>query len=366
MIPFLDLKKINNAYRESFHDAIDSVLESGWLILGEQTKSFECNFANYCGSKFCVGVANGLDALHLALKAWGLGPGDEVIVPSNTYIATWLAVSFTGATVVPVEPELDSFNIDPKSIKDSITPNTKAIIAVHLYGHAANMAEIMDIAYEHGIKVLEDAAQAHGAMFNSTRVGNLADAAAFSFYPGKNLGALGDGGCITTNDQDLAEKLASLRNYGSQRKYHNEVIGVNSRLDELQSAFLNVKLPFLDSDNEHRQRIAAIYTKGLAGLKGVVLPFAAPYTNHVWHLYVIRHEQRDWLQNELVKKGVSTMIHYPVPPHLQPAYAHLGYKKSSFPISELIHNQVLSLPMGPTISFNEAEYVAESIRSILS
>ena len=366
MIPFLDLKQVNNRYKDKFHEAIDSVLESGWLVLGEQTKSFENNFATFCGTDFCIGVGNGLEALHLVLKAWGIGPGDEVIVPSNTYIATWLAVSYTGATVVPVEPEFETFNINPKSISDSITSKTKAIIAVHLYGHTANMATIMGIAHRHGIKVLEDAAQAHGAKFDNKRVGNLADAAAFSFYPGKNLGALGDGGCITTNDQQLAEKLVSLRNYGSQKKYHNEVIGYNSRLDELQSAFLNVKLPFLDSDNAHRQKIAAIYSAGLAGLDSVELPTAAPYTHHVWHLYVIRHEQRDWLQKQLAIKDISTMIHYPVPPHLQQAYKHLGYTKGSFPVSELLHEQVLSLPMGPTLSAEDADYVVDSLKSILA
>jgi dTDP-4-amino-4,6-dideoxygalactose transaminase len=366
MIPFLDLKKINSTYKNKLHEALDSVIDNGWFILGEHTSNFESNFAKFCGSNYCIGVGNGLEALHLVLRAWNIGPGDEVIVPSNTYIATWLAVSYTGATLVPVEPELDSFNINPNAIKAAISPRTKAIIAVHLYGQAANMAEIMSIANKNGIKVLEDAAQAHGATFNSKRVGNLAHAAAFSFYPGKNLGALGDGGCITTNDQQLSEMLATLRNYGSRKKYHNEVIGYNSRLDELQSAFLNVKLPFLDEENARRQEIAAIYNQGLAGVNGIELPRVSTFANHVWHLYVIRHPERDWLQSQLATKQIATLIHYPIPPHLQPAYSGLGYRKGSFPISELLHEQVLSLPIGPTMSKTEAEFVVESIRSILS
>jgi dTDP-4-amino-4,6-dideoxygalactose transaminase len=366
MIPFLDLKEINKRHKDKFQLALDSVLESGWLVLGENTKKFESEFANFCGVDFCVGVGNGLEALHLVLKAWGVGPGDEVIVPSNTYIATWLAVSYTGATIVPVEPNTTTFNIDPDAISRAVTSKTKVIIAVHLYGQSANMSAIMDIATAHGIKVLEDGAQAHGAKFNQIRVGNLGHAAAFSFYPGKNLGALGDGGCITTNDRQLAERIATLRNYGSQKKYHNDVIGFNSRLDELQSAFLNVKLPHLDSDNAHRQRIAAFYEESLAGLNGLVLPSQDPCAEHVWHLYVIRHTDRDWLQAELAKNDIATMIHYPTPPHLQPAYAHLGFSKGSFPISELLHDQVLSIPMGPTLSFEDAAKVVEVMRFVLS
>jgi len=260
MIPFLDLKSINLRQKEEFKTALATVLDSGWLILGKQTEAFEQEFAEYCGAKYCVGVANGLDALHLALKAWGIGPGDEVIVPSNTYIATWLAVSQVGAKPVPVEPDLSTYNIDPNLIEAAITRRTRAIIPVHMYGQTASMEKIMSIADWHGLKVLEDGAQAHGATTNKRRAGALGHAAAFSFYPGKNLGALGDAGALTTNDAALADKIRVLRNYGSHVKYQNEIRGYNSRLDELQSAFLRAKLPLLDGDNVHRRKIAAIYS----------------------------------------------------------------------------------------------------------
>lgn len=362
-IPFLDLKGINLRHREQFYLALDKVLDSGWLILGDECKEFEQEFAKYCGTKYCVGVGNGLDALHLVLRAWSIGPGDEVIVPTNTYIATWLAVTYTGARLVPVEPNLHTYNLDPELIEAAITPRTKAIIPVHLYGQAANMAVICEIANRHGVKVLEDAAQAHGADYLGRKVGALGDAAAFSFYPGKNLGALGDAGAVTTNDAYLAEKLKSLCNYGSQKKYHNEIVGFNSRLDELQAAFLRMKLPLLDQDNQNRQAIANIYHQNLSGADEIVLPLMPRDSHSAWHLYVIRHANRDQLSDYLYQHGVSTMIHYPIPPHLQPAYANLGKKVGDFPIAELIHSEVLSLPIGPTMSLDEAERVASLICS---
>jgi dTDP-4-amino-4,6-dideoxygalactose transaminase len=363
MIPFLDIKAINLRQREEFHHALDRVLDSGWLILGKECEAFESEFASYCGVQHCVGVGNGLEALHLVLHAWGIGPGDEVIVPSNTYIATWLAITYTGAIPVPVEPDEQSCNIDPELIEAAITPRTRAIIAVHLYGRAANMSAITAIAERHQIKVLEDAAQAHGARHMGQRTGALGDAAAFSFYPGKNLGALGDGGAVTTNDAELAAKLRVLRNYGSRVKYQNETIGFNSRLDELQAAYLRAKLPLLDEDNSHRTKIAEIYQQGLSEIPGLAPPVAAEGADAVWHLYVVRHARRDELARHLAERGIATMIHYPTPPHLQPAYAELGYKKGAFPIAEKIHAEVLSLPMGPCMSAAQAEMVVSAIQS---
>jgi dTDP-4-amino-4,6-dideoxygalactose transaminase len=366
MIPFLDLKSINLRQANEFHKALDGVLDSGWLVLGKQTAAFEQEFATYCDTQHCVGVANGLEALHLVLLAWGIGAGDEVIVPSNTYIATWLAVSQVGATPVPVEPDLETFNIDPELIEAAITPRTRAIIAVHLYGQTASMEKIMSIADQHGLKVLEDGAQAHGASLNKRRVGSLGHAAAFSFYPGKNLGALGDAGAVTTNDTGLADKIRVLRNYGSQIKYQNEIKGYNSRLDELQSAFLRVKLPLLDRDNAHRGKIAAAYTEGLKDLDGLTVPIACDGHDHVWHLYVVRHANREKLQIRLAELGVGTMIHYPIPPHLQPAYKDLGIESGALAISEKIHREVLSLPVGPTMSQKEVSTVIKAVQQAVS
>ena len=365
MIPILDLKSINLRQKERFHEALERVLESGWLVLGKEVEVFEGDFADYCNVKYCIGVANGLEALHLVLKAWGIGVGDEVIVPSNTYIATWLAVSQTGATPIPVEPNIHSYNLDPALIEGSITGRTKAIIPVHLYGQSADMGVIMAIAKRHNLKVLEDAAQSHGATFQDKKVGELGDAAAFSFYPGKNLGALGDGGAITTNDPDLAQRLRSLRNYGSHKKYHNEVRGYNSRLDELQSAFLRAKLPLLDQDNEHRAQLAALYLKRLQDCDDLVLPVTEQGNVHVWHLFVVRHPERDRLQKKLMEKEVGSMIHYPIPPHLQPAYIELGWVEGAFPISEKIHREVLSLPIGPTMQNEEVEIVCDRLRKAI-
>jgi dTDP-4-amino-4,6-dideoxygalactose transaminase len=362
IIPFLDLKTINLRQRDEFHHALEKVLNSGWLILGEECKEFEQEFAAYCGVKHCIGVGNGLEALHLVLRAWNIGLGDEVIVPSNTYIATWLAVTYTGATPVPVEPDLQTYNLDPKLLEAAITPRTKAIIPVHLYGQVADMSALSATAQKHGIKLLEDAAQSHGAEYMGKKAGAFGDAAGFSFYPGKNLGALGDGGAITTNDSALAEKLRTLRNYGSQLKYHNEIVGFNSRLDELQAAFLRVKLRLLDADNIHRSEIAEIYQSELSGIIELTLPSISRDSKSAWHLYAIRHPQRDRLAEHLTKHGIATMIHYPIPPHLQPAYSSLGKKRGDFPIAEQIHSEILSLPIGPTMPMEYAKKVVASIR----
>lgn len=364
-IPFLDLKNINLAQREEFHQALDRVLDSGWLILGKECEAFEAEFAQYCGVKHCIGVGNGLEALHFVLRAWGIGPGDEVIVPSNTFVATWLAVSYTGATVVPVEPDEHTCNINVALLEAATTTRTKAIIAVHLYGQAADMTAIRKHADRHGIKVLEDAAQAHGATCDGRRTGGLGDAAAFSFYPGKNLGALGDGGAVTTDDDALADQIRVMRNYGSRIKYKNEVVGYNSRLDELQAAFLRAKLPLLDAGNAQRAAIARAYLEGLAGCE-IGLPVLGAHLTSVWHLFVIRHPQRDRLAALLAEMGIATAIHYPIAPHLQQAYADLGYQPGAFPISEAMHAQVLSLPMGPTQTAAQTTRVIDAVKAALA
>lgn len=362
-VPFLDLRALNLRHRDAFAAALQRVLESGRVLLGEETATFEAEFAAWCGIEHCVGVANGLEALHLVLRAWGIGPGDEVLVPSNTYIATWLAVTHCGATPVPVEPDPATCNIDPARLSAAITARTKAIIAVHLYGQAADMDGVLAVARAHGLKVLEDAAQAHGALYRGRRAGALGDAAGFSFYPGKNLGALGDGGAVTTSDAELAQRLRMLRNYGSRVKYHNEVLGWNSRLDELQAAFLRAKLPMLDADNAARAALAARYQAGLAKIPGLVLPWVAPDCEAVWHLYVVRHPERDRLAEHLKTQGIETLVHYPIAPHLQPAYAVLGLGEGSLPISEALHRQVLSLPLWPGMTFADVDAVVDSIRS---
>jgi dTDP-4-amino-4,6-dideoxygalactose transaminase len=348
-VPFLDLKAPHEELRTELRQAFERVLDSGWYILGNEVKQFEQEFAEYCEAKYCVGTGNGLDALHLILRAYGIGVGDEVIVPSNTYIATWLAATYAGATPIPIEPDERTYNIDPALIEAAITPRTKAIIAVHLYGQPADMDAINAIAKKHNLKVIEDAAQAHGARYKGKRVGTLGDAAGFSFYPGKNLGAIGDGGAITTNDPVLAEKVRVLCNYGSRVKYHNEVKGFNSRLDELQAAFLREKLKKLDEWNARRKAVAAEYLSVLFG-SNVVLPHVPEWADPVWHLFVVRNSRRDQLQKKLSEAGIATMIHYPIPPHLQGAYADLGYSKGAFPLAECIHREVLSLPMGPHLS----------------
>lgn len=362
MIPFLNLKAPHEELRQEMRDALERVLNSGWYIHGTEVKQFESEFSSYCQSKYCVGVGNGLEALHLILRAFDIGEGDEVIVPANTYIATWLAVSYSGAKPIPVEPDWKTYNINPKLIESSVTERTKAIIAVHLYGQPADMDEINAIAKKYNLKVIEDAAQAHGAKYKGRRVGSLGDAAGFSFYPGKNLGAIGDGGAVTTNDESLADRIRVLSNYGSKIKYHNDVKGYNSRLDELQAAFLRAKLPVLDEWNKRRQAIADLYLSQLE-IESLILPYVPDWAEPVWHLFVVRSEQRDTLQRQLSDVGIGTMIHYPIPPHLQPAYSELGYAPGAFPISETIHSEVLSLPMGPHLGI---ECASEVIAAIVS
>lgn len=364
MIPFLDLKASYTELKSEIDGAVARVLDSGWYIGGVEVDSFESDYADYCGAAHCVGVANGLDALYLALQAMEVGPGDEVIVPSNTYIATWLAVSHCGATPVPVEPNCRTYNIDPTLIEAAITPRTKVILPVHLYGQPADMDPILALARKHGLRVLEDGAQAHGARYKGRRLGAHGDAVAWSFYPGKNLGAMGDGGAVTTDDERLADRIRVLRNYGSRLKYVNEVQGYNSRLDPMQAAILRVKLAHLDDWNARRGAIARLYQDGLVST-GLTLPHVPEWADPVWHLYVVQHRERDAFQSLLTQAGVATMIHYPIPPHLQSAYAGLGFKQGSFPVSEALHDQVLSLPMGPAQTAESSRIVIDSVRKAL-
>jgi dTDP-4-amino-4,6-dideoxygalactose transaminase len=362
-VPFLDLHAAYLELQEDIDAAVRRVLDSGWYLLGAEIEAFEGEFAQYVGAKHCIGVANGLDALHLSLLAMGIGPGDEVIVPSNTYIATWLAVTYAGATPVPVEPIEATYNLDPERLEAALTKRTKAIVPVHLYGQSADMDPITDFAKKHGLRVLEDAAQAQGACYKGRRVGSLGDMAGWSFYPGKNLGALGDAGAITTNDDDLAERVRLLRNYGSRVKYVHEVAGFNSRLDELQAAVLRVKLHHLTAWNKRRAEIALLYLQELSDT-GLVLPFVPHWANPVWHLFVVQSPNRDLLQQKLREAGIHTLIHYPTPPHLQNAYQTLGFAKGSFPISEKIHQHVLSLPMGPQLEGSQVLQVIEAIKGL--
>ncbi|HSD06124.1 DegT/DnrJ/EryC1/StrS family aminotransferase [Flavobacterium sp.] len=362
MIKFLDLKKINEPYETVFQEKLKSVLENGWYILGSEVATFESKFASYCGMKHCIGVGNGFDALVLIFKAYiqmgKLQKGDEVIVPANTYIASILAIMQVDLIPVLVEPNLETYNIDPSLIQQKITSKTKAILVVHLYGQLAEMDKINAIAKQNNLLVIEDAAQAHGAISDFGKSGSLSDAAAFSFYPGKNLGALGDGGAVVTDNAELTKTIQSLRNYGSEAKYQNEYIGVNSRLDELQAAFLNVKLPTLDAENTIRKSIAKRYLSEIKNDK-IILPFWDFSENHVFHLFVIRTENRDELQNYLLANGIQTMIHYPIPPHQQNAFS--DWNNLSFPITEKIHNEVLSLPMSPVMTDDEVSFVIEKI-----
>jgi dTDP-4-amino-4,6-dideoxygalactose transaminase len=362
-VKFYDLKKINKKYEKSLVRGFKNVLKSGFYIKGKEVDNFEKNFANYCNVKFCIGVANGLEGIFLILKALNIGPGDEVIVPSNTYIATWLAVTHVGAKIVPVEPDIFSFNIDPNKIEKKISSKTKAIIVVHLYGQIADMDPILKIATKYNLRVIEDAAQAHGAIYKNKKSGSFGDAASFSFYPSKNLGAIGDAGAVTTNSYKLANKIELLRNYGSKKKYFNSLIGYNSRLDEIQASFLNIKLKLLDKENKRRNYIAEYYSKNLNGIRGLHLPKVMPCGSHVWHLYVIRYFKRDFLLKKLKKLGIETLIHYPLPPHLQNAYKYLGFKKESFLISEKIHSTALSLPMSPDLSIKDLSFIVNSIKN---
>ena len=402
-IPFLDLGAAYRELKPEIDTAVARVLASGYYIAGPEVDAFESEYANYCGAAHCVGVANGLDALQLALRAMAVGPGDEVIVPSNTYIATWLAVSQCGATPVPVEPDACTYNIDPALIEAAITSRTKVILPVHLYGQPADMDVILTIARKHSLRVLEDGAQAHGARYKGQRLGAHGDAVAWSFYPGKNLGAMGDGGAVTTNDAQLADRIRVLRNYGSRVKYVNEVQGYNSRLDPLQAAILRVKLARLDEWNARRSAIAARYTAALAGYaptaiiagrgngaaipehegwalgttrfarnasghnesgakratNPLAVPHVPPWANPVWHLFVIRAPQRDEMQQRLTAAGIGSLIHYPIPPHMQQSYAGLGWGAGSFPLAERMADEVLSLPIGPHLQEVDVEHVID-------
>lgn len=362
-IDFLHLGRVNAPYAAAFREAIDRVLRSGYYILGQETLAFEQEFARYCGVRHCIGVANGLDALHLILRGYGIGAGDEVIVPANTFIATWLAVSLVGARIVPVEPDDARWNIDPKRIEEAITPRTRAIMPVHLYGMPADMDAIREIARRHELRVIEDAAQAHGALYRGRRAGSLGDAAGFSFYPGKNLGALGDGGAITTDDDELAERLRKLRNYGSSVKYQHDMEGVNSRLDEIQSAVLRVKLAHLDADNAARAAAAARYREALAGTP-VELIGALDGAESVWHLFVVRTPRRDALRDFLAARGVGTQIHYPVPCHRQEAFARQAWP--ALPVTERLQAEILSLPMSPILGADEVAYVAAQVKAFFA
>lgn len=364
MIPFLDLRSPHVELRAEIVEAVERVVSSGWYILGPEVEAFESEFAGYSGVRFAIGVANGLDALHLALRAMGIGPGDEVIVPSNTYIATWLAVSQCGAKPVPVEPDEETFNIDPSRIEAAITRRTKAVLPVHLYGHPADLDPILDIAKRYGLRVLEDAAQAHGASYKGRRLGAHGDAVAWSFYPGKNLGALGDGGAVTTCDPEIADRIRVLRNYGSRAKYVNEVQGFNSRLDPIQAAVLRVKLRHLDNWNDRRKRVADRYLRELIG-SALGLMHPKPWADPAWHLFVVRHAERDRLQRRLSETGVGTLIHYPTPPHRQLAYEAERYPADAFPIASCMADEVLSLPMGPHLTDAQVDDVIAAVREAL-
>lgn len=358
MIKFLDLYKINERLRKEINGKITQVLDSGWYLLGEETENFEQNFAKYCGVKHCIGVANGLESLNLIIRGYGFAQGDEIIVPANTYIASILAISENGCTPILVEPDINTYNINPDLIEKKITSKTKAIMVVHLYGQAVQMQKIWALAQKYNLKIIEDSAQAHGAKYQNKRVGSLGDASGFSFYPGKNLGCVGDGGCVTTNDDELAQKIKALRNYGSHKKYHNVFIGMNSRLDEIQAGILDIKLKFLDEDNQKRKEIAKYYRKNIKN-SSIILPNVYAEDAHVWHLFVVRTKQRDNFQKYLLDNEIQTIIHYPIPPHKQECYKL--WNNLSYPITEEIHKSVLSLPISPVMSNDEVRKVVEVV-----
>ena len=360
-VPFLDFQAPYLELKVELDAAYQRVMASGWYILGKEVEAFETEFAAYCETNYCIGVGNGLEALHLILRAMGIGTGDEVIVPANTYIASWLAVSQVGATLVPVEPDEKTYNINPSLIENAITDRTKAIMAVHLYGQPADMDAINEIATRHNLKVIEDAAQGHGARYKNRRVGSLGNAAGFSFYPTKNLGAVGDAGAVTTNSAKLADKIRLLRNYGSRVKYENEIQGYNSRLDELQAAFLRVKLAKLDEWNARRGQVAEQYLKTLCENTNLTLPFVPKWAKPVWHLFVVRHPMRYNIEQHLQQHGISTLIHYPTPPHLSDAYRREGECLDSFPITELLSKQILSLPIGPHLNDRQIEAITKTL-----
>ncbi|GAB3693796.1 DegT/DnrJ/EryC1/StrS family aminotransferase [Spirosoma flavus] len=363
MIPFLDLKRINESHESAIQAAAMRVLKSGWYVLGREVEAFEQQFAHYCQTRFCIGVANGLEALTLVLKAWDFPAGSEVLVASNAYIASILSITQAGLKPVLIEPDPQTYLLDPARLEAAITIRTKAILPVHLYGRCCEMDAVQAVAQQYGLKILEDAAQAHGSVYpgkgmNNHLAGNLGDAAGWSFYPTKNLGALGDAGAITTNDATLSEKLKALRNYGSAQKYVNEYIGHNSRLDEIQAAILSAKLPLLDAENTRRRTLARMYLKGIRH-PDVTLPPADRINQDAWHLFVIRHPHRDTLRAYLREKGISTDVHYPIPPHQQRAYTSLAYL--SMPIAEQLHREVISLPLNPVITDDEITYIIDAI-----
>ena len=360
MIKFLDLHKINERFRAQMDKRLKEVLDSGWYIHGKQDEVFEKNFAKYIGVKHCIGVANGLDALRIIIQAYGFSAGDEIIVPANTYIASILAISENNCTPVLVEPNLKTYNIDPDLIEARITSHTKAIMVVHLYGQAVPMEKIWQIAKKYNLKIIEDSAQAHGAVYQGKKTGDLGDASGFSFYPGKNLGCLGDGGAITTNDTFLASKIRAIANYGSDRKYHNIYKGINSRLDEFQAALLDVKLSYLDEDNECRRKIAKYYRENIKNPL-IILPQVYNEEAHVWHIFAIRTQDRERLQEYLKKNDIQTLIHYPIPPHKQEAYKE--WQNQSYPISEEIHRTELSLPISPVLTNEEVKKVVEIVNN---
>lgn len=358
MIKFLDLEKINNRFRTEMNTRIKNVLDSGWYLSGKWNDIFSKNFAEYCGTNYAIGVANGLDALNLIIRGYGFGFGDEIIVPANTYIATILAISENGCKPVLVEPDINTYNINPENIEEKITPKTKAIIVVHLYGQSVEMSKIWDLAKKYNLKVIEDAAQAHGAIYDGKRVGNLGNVAAFSFYPGKNLGALGDAGGITTSDKDLFDRVKAIANYGSDFKYHHIYKGINSRMDEIQAALLDIKLQYLDNDNSRRREIAKYYRENIKN-PYVILPKTYDEKSHVWHVFTIRTEKRDALCKYLNDNGIQTNIHYPTPPHKQNAYKE--WNEQSFPITEEIHRTIMSIPISPILNDEEVKQIVEII-----
>ncbi|RWY57323.1 DegT/DnrJ/EryC1/StrS family aminotransferase [Mucilaginibacter gilvus] len=362
-IPFFSFDATTELIRAEIKQVFDDFLESQWYILGDKLTQFESAYAAFNSTAHCIGVANGLDALHIALKTLNIGPGDEVIVPTNTFIATWLAVSYAGATIVPVEPDKATYNIDPNKIEAAITGKTKAIIPVHLYGQPCEMDKIMAIAIKHNLAVIEDNAQAHAATYNGQLTGSFGDINATSFYPTKNFGALGDGGALTTNNAELDKNARLLRNYGSSEKYHHEIVGLNSRLDEVQAAFLTIKLKYLAQWTAERQRIARVYSEQLTDINGLVLPVTATGASHVYHLYVIRTTRRDDLRAFLKNKGIATAIHYPIPAHLQKAYGGLGYKQGDYPIAEELAATSLSLPMNPGMAIEDVQCICSTVRS---
>ena len=358
MIKFLDLEKVNNRFRSEIDARFKNILDKGWYLQGEENEKFAQNFAKYCGTNYAIGVANGLDAINLIIRAFEFGKGDEIIVPANTYIATILAISENNCTPVLVEPDINTYNINPDLIEEKITDKTKAIIVVHLYGQAVEMEKVWALAKKYNLKVIEDSAQAHGAIYQGKRVGNLSDASAFSFYPGKNLGCMGDGGAVTTNDKNLYEKIKAIANYGSDRKYHHIYKGVNSRLDELQAAVLDVKLPYLDKDNQRRREIANYYLENIKNDK-FIMRKAYEEESNVWHLFPVRTENREALQKHLEDNGIQTNIHYPTPPHKQGAYKE--WENQKYPVSEEIHRTIISLPISPVMTDEEVKKVVDII-----